>query len=349
MHLACYNTSMEKKNRQKKKVYVILNPVGGTCVPEAVQKALDENIKPKFGDYTLYKTTGKEDMKDVVEKAISTDHNLFIAIGGDGTVSAVGENLVHKNIPLGIIPAGTANALAKELGIPTNVDEAAKIIAGNFETKIIDAMKVESRYYFLDIGIGAKTLAIQDTKKKDKKRFGVLAYIWNGMRWFKNFQPQEFHIIADTLDIRLHAMEVVVANGGTIGNAAFQYGSHIKIDDGLINICVIRTQSIADFVPIFYKFFVEKKVQDVGAKVEEKLPLPDKGYQKEKGNVNDILAPQNKGISTSQVKYINVLERASIESRGNLPIQADGEIIGQKKIEIEVVPHALSVIVPPTS
>jgi diacylglycerol kinase (ATP) len=340
---------MEKALKEKKKVFAIMNPVGGNCVPDVVQKSLDDHIKTKFGDYTLYTTTGKEEMKKVVEGALKAKHNLFIAIGGDGTVSAVGESLVHKNIPMGIIPVGTANALAKELGIPTNVDDAAKLIGGTFETKKIDAMKVGSRYYFLDIGIGAKTLAIKDTKKKDKQKFGVLAYIWNGMKWFKKFQPQEFHITTDTVDVRLQAMEVVIANGGTIGNAAFQYGTHIKIDDGLINICVIRTQSVSDFIPVFYKFFMEKKIQNVGAKVEEKLPLPDKGFQKESANTDDILSPVNKGVSNAQVKYINVLEKATIESFGNLPIQADGEIIAEKKITIEVVPHALTLIVPVAS
>lgn len=325
-----------------KKVFAILNPVGGTCSPEVVIKSLDTYIKIKFGGYTLYKTTGKEDMNKVVENALKDGHTLFIAIGGDGTVSSVGEALIHKKIPMGIVPVGTANALAKELGIPINVDQALQLIAGKYATRKIDAMKVKDNYYFLDIGIGAKTLAIKNTKKKDKKKFGIFAYLWSGAKWFRNFRPRSFHITADNVDIRLHAMEVVIANGSTIGNMAFQYGSHIKIDDGIINICVIKATTFADFAPLAYKFVMEARLQ----KVTQILPLFKNKFQKENHTTNDILAPENKGISNAQIKYINVLKKASIETSSNLPIQADGEIIGEKKITVEVVPQALSIITP---
>lgn len=294
-------------NAEMKRFYVILNPVSGTIKEEAVLDHLQNTLR---GDFQLYRTTGKEEMDHVVSRALSHGYKCVVAIGGDGTISQVAECLVGKNIPLGIIATGTANNLAQELGIPLELEKAIELLAHKHKIAKIDAMKVHDHYFFLDISIGARSLAIRDTKRKDKLRFGMLAYLWRGFQWITGFEPRRFTVRTDDTEVAVRASEIVVANAGIFGIKPFSYSKGVRIDDGKLNIIAIEASSLLQYVAIGYRFFF------------------------------------NNQAAKKHLNFFTAKNLVKVSARDDLPIQADGEIIAKQSVEVTLVPQSLRVLVP---
>jgi diacylglycerol kinase (ATP) len=290
-----------------KRFYVILNPVSGTIKVEDVLQKLGDKLN---NDFQLYRTTGKEKMDYVVARALKHGYKSLVAIGGDGTISQVAECLIGKKVPLGIVATGTANNLAQELGIPLDLEKAIDLLAHGHKITKIDAMKVGDHYFFLDISIGARSLAIRDTKRKDKLRFGMMAYLWRGYQWVTGFEPRKFMVKTDDNEVEVNASEIVIANAGIFGIKPFSYSKGVRIDDGKLNVIAIEANSLMHYLIVGYRFLFNN--------------------QAAKKHLNFFTA--------------NTLVKVSAKS--DLPIQGDGEIIAKRSIEVRLVPQSLRVLVP---
>ncbi len=298
---------------QPQRVFVVLNPLAGSCTTDDVYASLDRNLTAAGHSYEAYETTGEEQLADVVRAALARDFTIVAAAGGDGTVSDVAEGLVHSEIPLAIIPVGTANVLARELGVPVDLDGACRLLAGSYEIANIDVMQVGERFYLLQIGIGLDALMIRDTNRESKRRFGSLAYLWTALTQLLGYQPRRFMLVVDGLRVRLRAAQVLIANGGTLGLQPFRWGPDIYPNDGQIDLCIVNAQTIRDYLGIFW---------------------------------HTIIGQQRR---SRKLRYLHAREFISVNTRRALPIQADGEIIGTTPIQVRVVPQAVRVIVPPSS
>lgn len=295
----------------ERRVFVVLNPMAGSSVAADVRAALERH----FGDATqvhVYETTGAEDenIAELVRGEIGRGALLIAAAGGDGTVSDVAEGLIGGDTPMGIIPVGTANVFARELGLPLTLDEACALLAGEHATAPIDAMKVGEKYFVLQIGIGLDSLMIRDTARAAKRRFGRAAYIWTMLTQLLGYQPRRFTIVADGRRLRPRASQVLVANGGVLGMPPFRWGPHITPDDGQIDLCIVSARTLLDYLGLIWHTLL--------------------GQQRRDRNVRYLAASSSITISADQP----------------LPVQADGEILGDTPIQIQVVPHAVQVIVP---
>ena len=235
---------------------------------------------------------------------------MIVAAGGDGTVSAVAKGLVRTQTPLGIIPLGTANVLARELGIPVELEGACQLLAGAHGVTSIDAMQVGEKYYFTQVGVGIDAMMIRDTKREDKRRFGRIAYIWTAMTRLLGFQPRRFRIAADDQQERRRASQIVIANSGILGQPPFRWGPEIEPDDGRLDVCIVRARTLLDYLSLAWHVV--------------------RGQQRQSPNV----------------RYLGAQRRIVIETDRPLPVQADGEIIGETPVQVQVVPAAVRVIVP---
>ena len=292
------------------RVFVVLNPMAGSSVADDVRAALERS----FGDTNvdIYETTGDEgeNIGELVRAAADRGARLVVAAGGDGTVSDVAEGLIGSDVPLGIIPVGTANVFARELELPLTLDDACALIAGDHATSPVDAMKVGEKYFVLQIGIGIDSLMIRDTDRQAKRRFGRAAYIWTMLTRLFGYQPLRFTIVADGKRLRPRASQVLVANGGVLGVPPFRWGPHITPNDGRIDVCIVSARTLLDYVGLIWHTVL--------------------GQQRRDRNVRYLAATSSISISADQP----------------LPVQADGEIVGDTPLQIQVVPHAVQVIVP---
>jgi YegS/Rv2252/BmrU family lipid kinase len=291
------------------RMFVVLNPMAGSCTADEVRQALDRHFPAATWASEIYETTGEEQVPAIVRAALKQPCELVIAVGGDGTVSDVAEALAHTNIPLGIIAAGTANVLARELGIPLDLERACALIAGEHVTTSIDAMQVGDRLFILHIGVGIDSLMIRDTARAAKRRFGRAAYLWIGLKWLIGHQPSRFTIVSDGRRSRPRAAQVLIANGGVMGMPPFRWGPHIRPDDGRLDICIVSARVLRDYLKIGWHILT--------------------GHRWHNPNI----------------RYLSAERSILVSADHALPVQGDGEIIGETPVQVQVIPDAVRLIV----
>ncbi len=292
------------------RILVVLNPVAGRTRVESVKRALHRYFDQHESiQLEHYETTGTEVVADIVSEAINGGVKAVFAAGGDGTVSAVADALAETGIPLGIIPTGTTNVLAQELGIPLNIDKACKLLAGPTATRHIDTLQQDDRHFVLSVGIGLSALAIEATSREGKRRYGPLAYIWSILKTVTGVQPHIFTIVSDGQKRKIRAADVLLANVSTI-TGPLRWGPHIKPDDGRIDICVMRAKNILDIV-------------GVGL---------------------DIVIPGRPRKNRNLV-YWQAFHTVLVFGEEPLSVQGDGEALGQMPLEVVLTPGSVQVLV----
>jgi YegS/Rv2252/BmrU family lipid kinase len=289
---------------------VILNPVAGNAVVAEVHRALASHFGTQPTGFRVFETTGHERLAELAAEFVKNGAEIVVAAGGDGTVSGVAAGLVGTPALLGVIPLGTTNVLAQELGIPLIIDDACALIAGPHSTRAIDAMRARGAYYFTQIGVGIDSMMIRDTNTEAKRRFGKLAYLWAAFVHLIGFQPRRFHLVIDGRTLRCNASQIVLANSGTLGQQPLRWGLDIRPDDSQIDVCIVRAKTLLDYVILFVRAAL--------------------GMYRTDRNVRYFIAEQAVTISTKKP----------------LPVQADGEIIGDTTVNVEVVPRAVRVVTP---
>jgi YegS/Rv2252/BmrU family lipid kinase len=297
-------------SRRAKRIFVVVNPEAGSYTADVVRATLDRYF-PTGDPFCEIHETGKDErIAEVVRDARGRGFDLVIAAGGDGTVSGVANSLVGSEIPLGIVPLGTTNVLARELGIPVDMEGACRLLAGEHAVTAVDAMRVGDQSYFTQIGVGLDAMMIRDTTSERKRRFGKLAYIGAVLKHLFGFQPRRFRVAVDGSVSRPHASEVLVANCGILGQPPFRWGPDIRPDDGRLDVCIIRARTLIDYLVLAWHFLL--------------------GLHR----------------SAPNVRYRAAERAVVLDARHSLPVQADGEIIGETPVEVAVLPRAVRVVVP---
>jgi YegS/Rv2252/BmrU family lipid kinase len=292
------------------KVFVVVNPVSGRNEPQEVRKILNRYFKAPEWQLEIYETTGEDSVADVVRQAIDKGAEWVFAVGGDGTISAVADGLVGTEVSLGIIPAGTGNVLAQELNIPSDFDKACRILAEKPDIRKLDALQVNNRYYILSIGTGLDSLAIEQTGREDKRRFGRLAYVASMIKVLIGVQPHRFTITVDGQKKRVQAADVLATNIGTLVKP-LRWGDHIKPDDGIMDVCIIRARNLFDILLVLWDL------------IRPGAPRGDRN-----------------------LRFLSAKSEIKIVSDKPLAVQGDGEVIGKTPVQAKVVAGAVRILVP---
>lgn len=159
----------------------MLNPKAGSRPPDKIKGMLAEGFSEDGWTYHLHEISVDESIEAVIREAPPDAYDVVVASGGDGTVSGVAGALVGTGVPLGIIPSGTGNSLARDLGIPMKIAEAVKILTDLPATRPVDALQVEDTYHFLNLSIGVSAAAMLKTPSSEKRQFGMAAYLLEGV------------------------------------------------------------------------------------------------------------------------------------------------------------------------
>jgi YegS/Rv2252/BmrU family lipid kinase len=302
---------------RSRRVFVVLNPVAGTSSAERVRRAINQHFDPREtriegaeGHCEIHETEHGVSCSDAVREAVGRGYDLVIAAGGDGTVSAVANGLVGTDTPLAILALGTANVLARELGIPLDLDAACRLAADPHASRNIDAMRVGANCYLTQLGVGLDAIMIRDTDREAKRRFGRIAYLWTATTNLLGFQPRRFTVTADNRVFHFRASQIVIANCGVLGQRPFRWGPDIHPDDGRLDVCIIRARSLWHYIQIAWH----------------------------------VLLGQHR--QSPNVRYVSARHALAIASKRPLPVQADGEIIGETPVTVEVAPGVVRVVVP---
>lgn len=223
----------------------------------------EETILQYFNDKPfsifIYKLSNACTPKQVQEQIKKHTPNRIIAVGGDGTLKLVTESVLNSDLPVGVLPAGSANGMAKELGIPIDAEKALEIITqGNI--KKIDLIRINKELciHLSDIGFNAFVVKTFETFNKR----GMWSYIKAAFRVLLRHRYMEVTIAGDNQIVKRNAAMVVIANATQYGTGAV-INPNGKLDDGLFEIIVIKKISFSEIIKmmITHKDFDPRKTE----------------------------------------------------------------------------------------
>lgn len=265
---------------------------------------MHENIK-----YEIVQSEEEGHSKELAAKACSINqYDIIVAVGGDGTVNEVGSQLINTHTRLGIIPNGSGNGLARELGIPLNMIRAICLL-NQPSTITIDAGKVNGNPYFCTAGVGFDA-HIGKLFAQSKTR-GFSTYVQKVIGAYWSYNPAEYLIFnGKPAPEKEKAFAITIANAKQYGNNAF-IAPDAKISDGKLNLCIIKP-------------FPRFKMLELGSRLFM-------------GNINQSMFYKSWPI-----------ESVKIENAHADCFHLDGEHFPLKdgKLQFEVISKALQVIVP---
>lgn len=294
----------------KRRILVVLNPRGGQADPATIEQSLERVLSIRYWETTVYSVTTDSDLHEQIHEATRPGYDIVVAAGGDGTVSAVADSLVGMDVPLAILPVGTANTLARELGVPLALDRACELIAGPNETRVIDVMRVRDRHYCLNVSAGISEKAMRDTSGKSKQRFGVFAYIYSGLRALAGLQSHRFELEIDGQQVIARASDILVVNGD-VPMPSFMRPSGSRLDDERLVVYIARAANLLDYMILAVHLLAGLERRD------------------------------------RRVRQLDCFRSMHISALPPVALQADGDSVGYTPVDITLVPKALKVIVPP--
>jgi diacylglycerol kinase (ATP) len=258
-------------------------------------------------------TTGTTGDGERIARAAAADGRFVIAHGGDGTAMDVAAGLIGTTKPLGLLPGGTGNVLAGNLGISRSFVAAADTIAGGVD-RTIDVGRlttaVGSRFFAVNCAAGFAADLMAETAQRHKRLFGVAAYVARAAVLMGNLKPAAIRVDVDGATHEGYAATVIVANCGHIVPGVLALADDVLPDDGMLDVAVMDASSLAGALRVTWHLL-------------QRRPHADSGITFYRGRTI----------------------RVSCEPA--LAVEADGEPLGATPMSVEVVPRALTVRVPP--
>ena len=293
-------------------IVAIVNPLSGAGATSGVAAARVALLEARFRtaqlDGAVHLTERAFHAGELARAAVDGGARLVIAWGGDGTINEVGTALAGTGVVLGIIPAGSGNGFASELGIP-RTPEAAIDTALLGRDRAIDAGELEGRLFFNIAGIGFDAVVAEQFNLRTLGRRGMGPYVQIGLRETFRYRAAQYRIRLDAEELVTSALLIAFANGREYGNR-IRLAPHAQMDDGKLEAMV----------------------------VEDRHPLARLWCGR-------YLAMGTADKAPRVIK--RSIESATIESDGDMPYHLDGEIgHARGSITVRIRPKLLTVRVP---
>jgi diacylglycerol kinase (ATP) len=223
----------------------IINPVSGGKSKTNWEEEIRTYFKTSPHNMEFFLLTGKDDSTSIAHHIDSVNPHRVVAVGGDGTVKMIAELVKEKQLALAIIPAGSANGMARELGIPIDVNEALEVAVNGIEKKI-DLVRIndkESSIHLSDIGLNAMLVKYFEGSEKR----GMWGY---GKAIFRVlYEKQKIHatITTDTERFNRKAYMIVIANARKYGTGA-NINPDGDVADGFFEVVVLRKLNLVEIL-----------------------------------------------------------------------------------------------------
>ncbi|MDJ0694193.1 YegS/Rv2252/BmrU family lipid kinase [Mastigocoleus sp. MO_188.B34] len=294
-----------------RKASLIFNPAAGQGDSEQDLNTIRDLLSPTF-DLDI-KFTKKDLRTDkIAQEVVKNGAEIVIAAGGDGTLSAVAKALIQTDIPLGVIPRGTANAFASALGLPDIIDKACQTII-NGKLRRLDVAKCNNKPMLLLAGVGFEAETVEGASRETKSKWGALAYLLSGIKQLNDIDSFEVEIETEEKIIRTTATAITVANVAPATSVLAQGPAGIICDDGFLDITIVTSNSWTSAIAASYHLL-------------------------QTGLRGDA-------VTRDDIGYLRV-KQVKVTTEPPQKVVLDGELIGETPIEVVCVPKGLNVFVP---
>ncbi len=274
------------------KILFVLNPVSGGKKKIEWEPLIRKYFQQRSYVIEFFILSGSGDDSSLQYWFEKFKPDRVVAVGGDGTISLVAKQLLGADIAMGILPAGSANGMAKELEIPEVPDEAIDIIV-NGKVKCCDVIKINEKdlcFHLADFGLNARLVKYFD----ESPLRGMWGYVRMVLKviWYKKLV--EAKIITDEETINTKAYMIVIANASKYGTGAV-VNPDGKVDDGKFEIVIMRKFSLNQLFKMFlsYRSFNPKKVQVIKTTkviIETRKPTHFQIDGEFKGKIDKVMA-----------------------------------------------------------
>lgn len=288
-----------------KRILFFINPGAGRGDPGAIARVIKHRFEGSKAGYQIHSLEEKGAPDQIREAIDRYDPDMVVAAGGDGTVNLVASAIIGKGITLGIIPAGSSNGLAYELGIPPNLEEATRTIAEG-KTKVIDALLINGRHLCLhmsDLGLNARVIRRYD--HEDVRGF----YGYARQYFMELWNRRKFRCEVETNGkvYRTKTVMIVMANGAFYGTGA-SITPDGKLDDGWFEVILVYA------FPFWFLFYM-------------------------------FVSIFTRRFNDSKFRKIISCRKATIRVRPSQELQVDGEHIGsEEKVTVQLMTSRINVV-----
>jgi YegS/Rv2252/BmrU family lipid kinase len=289
-----------------KRIEVVINPASGQ--PQPILNTLNNVFREHEVAYNISLTQESGDARRFAEKAAAGGADVVAAYGGDGSVMEVAQGLMGTEVPIAILPGGTANLMSVELGIPRNLEKAAQVACSDESVvRKVDMGQAGKHKFMLRVGIGfpAEKVILADRDLKDK--YGLAAYTIAAFKAMDTSQEVAYTINLDGEQIDVDGVGCRIDNSSNIGVPGVSINPSTDVSDGYFDVLVWRD--------------IDLSFSSVAASIRNKETVSDLFHH---WRAREI----------------------TIETDKPQPIQGDGEIWGNTPISIKVLPGAMRVLVP---
>jgi len=287
-------------------VLLIANP--GSRRGAILARRAEEALRKAGADTVVHLTRGPGDGARVARER-ADDFAAIFTLGGDGTAIEVIAALSGSGTPVGVLPGGTGNLVARSLGTPLDLRRAVPALLHG-EVALVDLGIIDgSQPFAFTLGIGLDVRMIEGAPASLKRRFGIGAYVVSASRAILRRDTFRARITVDGMTIERDATSVMIANFGSVLNDLMQLGPGISGDDGMLDLCVFSPGTFADACAIAWRL-VRKNF----------APHPGMWYRPGREFRIECDPPQ--------------------------AVQSDGELRGQTPIEVRVAPRAARLLRP---
>jgi YegS/Rv2252/BmrU family lipid kinase len=288
------------------RVKVIINPAAGQAEP--ILSVLNDVFGPAGIDWEVDITHKSGDGVSAARQAADEGYDLIGAYGGDGSVSEVVSGLAEGGPPILLLPGGTGNALAADLGIPPGLAEAAALAVGDAgEVRRVDVGRSGKLWFVLRLTTGFEAEMVRAATQEMKDRFGWLAYAFSGLMAISDAPIATYRMTIDGAEVECEGLAALVANSAMVGVSSLRIATDVDVSDGLLDVVVLQRADLPGLI----------------------------------GSAADVAQGQQpRMMSRWRGRTIH------LETTPSQAVLADGEEAGMTPVDVTVVPGAVGLLVP---
>ena len=250
------------------RVTVIINPVSGPRARTSAGVARADTARRVLEghgfDVATHLTERAGHARELAAAAVVAGAGLVVAWGGDGTVNEVASALVHTGVPLAIVPAGSGNGLANELGIPRQAGAALEH-AIRASPRLIDAGEIAGRVFLNVAGLGIDARIAHRFNARRGRSHGLRTYVRESIAELRQFTPIGYQVATGTEHFDTRAFLVVIANSPQYGNGA-RIAPGARLDDGRLDLVVADASGIVSALWRARRLFTGSILRDAGVR-----------------------------------------------------------------------------------
>ena len=292
-----------------RRVHVIINPAAGQEKP--ILGKLNSVFHQNDIDWQVSVTLHAGDAYQQAKQAVENGVDIVGAYGGDGTLMEVANGVAGTDVPMAILPGGTANVLSAELSIPREIGKSAALMCKeNLKTIHADMGSINNHHFLLNVGIGVTAEMVKGADRENKNRYGILAYFIAALRALLKSKNSVYNLTLDGKQVQTEGLACMIANIGSTGILGLKLSKKIRMDDGILDIIVMSEKNVSALL----------------------------------ASTTNALFSEEKSIDTAfehwQAKNI------TLETDPKQPVNADGEMTGETPMKISVWHKAVHIVIP---